>query len=160
MYAWHAKEDDFGDIWNDQKAGERARAAFVERGWIPADKCPREYDWAKFAELPEPNAFGVQQWTAGWTLRFTVLDKINVTVKGGLKGEDQIKAVLQYAEEEVDPLRMTGEYNLACPGRRTLRYSNEGSWGCLCIVIGPDLEAEKKAAPAATPSLHPYASML
>lgn len=142
-YAWHAKGDDLDEIGRDIDAGKRARDAFVQRGWVSeGDKHPK-YDWANFAELPEPNAFGIQTWRT-WVASYAFLDTINV--KGQFEGEDKVKAVLQYADEEVDPLRMTGVYRLSSKGARHVRAASEGNWGCLCIVIGPDLESEKAAA--------------
>ena len=135
-YAWHAKGDDLDEIGRDIDAGKRARDAFVQRGWVSEGDKHTKYDWANFAELPEPNAFGIQTWRT-WVASYAFLDTINV--KGQFEGEDKVKAVLQYADEEVDPLRMTGVYRLASKGARHVRAASEGNWGCLCIVIGPDL---------------------
>ena len=138
-YAYRAGDGEF-DATVDSEAVIRAKDAFREHGLIPEGR--NGIDWARFPELPAPNAFGVIPWKGAATM-FPVLDQIDV--KGSWRG-DKINDVMHYASEEIDPLRKTGQYWLFGADTRNFRQSGQGNWGCLWLVIGPDLEAEKKAA--------------
>ena len=129
----------------DDRVLVKSRNALAERGMLPRevlnDKCTswwgnigKEYGWARFAELPEANVFGVVPWHGAAT-KHPMLDKVDI--KGLVD--------LNYADEEIDPLRMTGKNPLTCWDPLGRRFSDSGLWGCLSLVIGPDLEAEKTA---------------
>ena len=62
-------------------------------------------------------------------------------------GPDGIKSVMNYAAEEIDPLRTGNHYAevVVHPNIHIMRFV-KGHVAYFLIVIAPDLESEKKAA--------------
>ena len=134
--------------------------ALAELGWIPKvnvwswDSIPRGY--GKLVTLPDSNAFGVVPWNARYGY-FWILDTVNFdpnknTYSRGasrdiVQGLDGIKSVMNYAAEEIDPLRTGNHYMevFVYPTVPIVRFVR-GHTAFFMVVIGPDLEAEKKAA--------------
>lgn len=134
--------------------------ALSELGWIPKTNVwdwksiPRGY--GRLATLPDANAFGVVPWSdrlsSSWILDTKNFDANKNTYSGRASkdiviGKEGIKSVMNYATEEIDPLRTGNHYaevfvHPANPRRRFVK----GHIAYFLIVIGPDLESEKKAA--------------
>ena len=139
--------------------------AFSELGWIPKAAVwrwysfPRGYTYVRLATLPEANAYGVVPWTSAGGICFWLLDTVNFSReanqrRGGhgspdiVHYADRIKEVMNYADEEIDPLRF-GNHHVEAHGmvprdHDTMRFVDDHT-ACVMVVIGPDLEAEKKA---------------
>lgn len=153
-YAYCAGVDEMDVVLNsgfddvDTTTGE----ALSELGWIPKVdmwdwKSRPGYGGLKLATLPDANAFGVVRWVVSSTF-FFVLD--TAMIKGpspDIVYDRRIKEIMQYADEEIDPLR-TGNHYIEASGRKDhcLRFVKGGHPADFMIVIGPDLESEKKAA--------------
>ena len=157
IYAYNAgKDDDRAVYYGCDRATANTGEAFAKLGWIPkADKwdwksIPDSYRWAKLANLPDANGFGFVSWADGGH-GFPLLDTVDCDMASGMKflGNPQsINEVMQYAAEEIDPLRF-GKFCIdaggQCP-RKLRRICRNSVPMTTYVVIGPDLEAEKKAA--------------
>ena len=133
--------------------------ALSELGWIPKvnvwswNSIPRGY--GRLVTLPDSNAFGVVPWNARF-MYFWILDTMNFdpnqnTYSRGatsdmVQGKDGIKSVMNYEPEEIDPLRTGNHYMevFVIPTFPLMRFVR-GHSAYFMVVIGPDLEAEKKA---------------
>jgi len=157
FYAFCEGQDDYNYNFGlvDGDWATNAGEALVELGWIPrADRwdfrtLPREYGWMRLGNLPEANKFGVVPWRTGGQ-GYQFLDKINMDKKGytGDLFPAEHKEVMMYSDEEIDPLKFGSVALYGCGGGfpREKRWWTRGGSGYALIVIGPDLEAEKKAA--------------
>lgn len=128
--------------------------ALAELGLVPKvnvwnwKNYPREYSGLYLATLPNANEFGVVPWVAGYR-ELWILDTVKcMDLRDSLVSRrNQIKEIMNYADEEIDPLR-TGDHYVGVRGDRDhskVRFVKEFADNFL-IVIGPDLESEKKAA--------------
>lgn len=157
VYAFTAgkNDDDFNACPRDD-TGTVTQEAFLKRGWAKKSEngkidIQHPYYQAILVDLPKANAFGFIPWNATKIYVFNVLDKLDVEWKGKmLFRRKDIQTTLRYADEEVDPLR-EGKYPLfvgsTISSIRTIAgKAIQRKWGVSCIVIGPDLESEKKAA--------------
>lgn len=131
--------------------------ALANLGWTPKldyydwGSFPKEYFWLRFMSLPTQNSFGVVPIVAKNSAQF-VFDRINTELRDNVNevsGLNSIKALMRYEAEEVDPLRL-GSASLitrgALPRTAIVVICNAWHAANFMVVIGPDLEAEKKAA--------------
>lgn len=157
IYAFTACKDD--DEYKGCPSDDALKAtgeACLSRGWATRDKngqisVPSPYNCAIFANLPNANALGFIPWHDAWAFGgkypFAVLDKMYEEItKMPSRNREDIKKAFCYADEEVDPLRdgtrplYVGANDIR--NRRSARANR--SWGVACVVIGPDIESEKK----------------
>ena len=140
----------------DDAADATTGEAFAALGWIPRvdrwgwNSLPREYSGLRLATLPDANAFGVVPLADSWVTSH-ILDTIDFDAKNepSVWGAKRIKELMNYDEEETDPLRKGSCYLEArgcVPRQRDTMLVSKGHSGRFMIVIGPDLESEKKAA--------------
>lgn len=151
FYAYNAgqNEDDVLLPPHDRACRRRTHDAYFEKGLIPNgdndESIPWSYGWMELFKLPDENAFGVRPYYGG-NVGFLFLDKIQYE---GNKILDRrgIIDILNYAREEIDPLRDgccwydAGGNNI----QETRRLSFSDCRACSFVVIGPDLVSEKAA---------------
>ena len=158
IYAFTAgKDDDEYKACPSDNALKATREACLSRGWTTRDNngqirsVPSPYNCAIFANLPSANALGFIPWNDsfpyGGVYKPAVLDKVDEEItKIPWRNREDIKKAFCYADEEVDPLRdgtrlLYVGANDIC-NRREARANRR--MGVSCVVIGPDLESEKK----------------
>ena len=152
------KEDDA-----DTTTGE----AFSELGWIPKvavwrwNSFPHGYSSVRLATLPETNSYGVVPWVYHSGC-FWILDTIKFDMEGNrastkqrggsdlrmVMGMDRIKEIMNYSDEEIDPLRIGNNYVEVAgrvPRQHDIIRVVKDHAARFMVVIGPDLESEKKA---------------
>ena len=161
FYAYYAGKEEDSVVMPDMDVVQATTGeALSEIGWIPKvnvwkwNSIPRGY--GRLVTLPDSNAFGVVPWNVSYGY-FWILDTVNFDPKKNtysrgasrdiVQGLDGIKSIMNYAAEEIDPLR-TGNYYaevVVHPNIPVMRFV-KGHSASFLVVIGPDLEAEKKAA--------------
>ena len=129
-----------------------AGLGWIERSatWDVFKTIPSGYRWLRLMSLPNANSFGVFPLVPRQTQQM-LLDRVDTVAKDNFISmrRDQFKSLMGYEAEEVDPLHF-GAASIITSGRipcdRFAAVNWAGHAGNFMVVIGPDLESEKKAA--------------